>query len=311
MQAPGRREQGNAVAPKSLRDATFRPPRARLDQFPILRVLRERVLVFDGGIGTQIQSANLTLNDFRGLEGCNELLVETRPDVIQGIHERCFAAGADVVETNSFGASDAMAELGHEVPIFCTVTIETTGTRLVGSDIAAAVTTLEALPVDVSGLNCATGPDLMQESVRHGASDGGVSEAAGADNAATPATSEIASVCRQQAERRARARLRAPHRSGQSRSRRQRLPWADLLRRVLPRQSSSGLLRSPGRQRTRRRAARVRHRRAGVPAVRGPTACAGGDPRSGSDRAGARGARADRGGGRSGGVPGAAGCGRV
>ncbi|MFZ9336622.1 MAG: transposase [Burkholderiaceae bacterium] len=67
---------------------------------------------------------------------------------------------------------------------------------------------------------------------RHGASDGGVSEAAGADNAATPATSAIAAVCRQQAERGARARLRAPHRGGQSRSRRQRLPWADLLRRT-------------------------------------------------------------------------------
>ena len=241
-------------------------PRARLDQFPILRTLKNRVLVFDGGMGTQIQLANLTLDDFRGLEGCNELLVETRPDVIQGIHERYFAAGADVVETNSFGgqpyvlaefdighrsfelnkqaaevarraaakfstvarprfvagsmgpgtklvtlghigtqelfdaykvyakgliaggvdclnietcqdilqvklaiiaARDAMAELGREVPIFCTVTIETTGTMLVGSDIAAAVTTLEALPVDVIGLNCATGPDLMQESVRH------------------------------------------------------------------------------------------------------------------------------------------------
>ena len=67
---------------------------------------------------------------------------------------------------------------------------------------------------------------------RHGASDGGVSEAAGADNAATPAKSAIAAVCRQQAERGARARLRAPHRGGQSRSRRQRLPWADLLRRT-------------------------------------------------------------------------------
>jgi 5-methyltetrahydrofolate--homocysteine methyltransferase len=241
-------------------------PHARLEQFPILRVLRERVLVFDGGMGTQLQNANLTLDDFRGLEGCNELLVETRPDVVQGIHERYFAAGADVVETNTFGgmpyvlaefdlghrafelnklaaevarraaakyataqrprfvsgsmgpgtklvtlghiggdelfdaykvyakgliaggvdclnvetcqdllqvklaviaARDAMAELGREVPIFCTVTIETTGTMLVGSDIAAAVTTLEALPVDVVGLNCATGPDLMQESVRH------------------------------------------------------------------------------------------------------------------------------------------------
>jgi hypothetical protein len=67
---------------------------------------------------------------------------------------------------------------------------------------------------------------------RHGASVGGVSQAAGADNAATPATSAIAAVCRQQAERGARARLRAPHRGGQSRSRRQRLPWADLLRRT-------------------------------------------------------------------------------
>ena len=80
-------------------------PRARLDQFPILRVLRDRVLVFDGGMGTQIQSASLTLDDFRGLEGCNELLVETRPDVIQSIHERYFGAGADVVETNSFGGT--------------------------------------------------------------------------------------------------------------------------------------------------------------------------------------------------------------
>jgi len=240
-------------------------PRERLDQFPILRVLRERVLVFDGAMGTQIQSAALTLDDFAGLEGCNEILVETRPDVIGAIHERYFKAGADVVETDSFGGQpyvlaefgiahrafelnqmaaqvakkvadrfstaarprfvsgsmgpgtklvtlghigtqelfdaykvyakgliaggvdclnietcqdllqvklaiiasrDAMAELGREVPIFCTVTIETTGTMLVGSDIAAAVTTLEALPVDVIGLNCATGPDLMQESVR-------------------------------------------------------------------------------------------------------------------------------------------------
>ncbi|MEO6595564.1 MAG: methionine synthase, partial [Planctomycetota bacterium] len=241
-------------------------PHARLDQFPILRVLRERVLVFDGAMGTQIQNADLTLEDFANLEGCNEILVDTRPEVIAAIHARYFEAGADVVETNSFGglpyvlsefgiaerafelnemaavvarkvadehstkarprfvagsvgpgtklvtlghispnelfdaykiyckgliaggvdclnietcqdilqvklailaARDAMAELGREVPIFCTVTIETTGTMLVGSDIAAAVTTLEALPVDVIGLNCATGPDLMQESVRH------------------------------------------------------------------------------------------------------------------------------------------------
>ena len=240
-------------------------PNERIEQFPILRNLRERVLVFDGAMGTQIQSADLTLDDFKNLEGCNEILVETRPDVIEEIHARYFEAGADVVETNSFGGAtyvlaefgleartvelnemaarvarkaadrhstaarpcfvsgsmgpgtklvtlghistddlyesyrdyakgliaggvdclnietcqdilqvklavlasrDAMAELGREVPIFVTVTIETTGTMLVGSDIGAALTTLEALPVDVVGLNCATGPDLMQESVR-------------------------------------------------------------------------------------------------------------------------------------------------
>ncbi|GDY03714.1 5-methyltetrahydrofolate--homocysteine methyltransferase [Planctomycetota bacterium] len=241
-------------------------PRDRLEQFPILRRLRQRVLVFDGGMGTMLQLANLTLGDFKNLEGCNEILVETRPDVVGSIHDAYFAAGADVVETNSFGGQpyvlaefdighrafelnrmaavvakqsadrfstkewprfvagsmgpgtrlitlghisadelhaaykvfaagliaggadclnietcqdllqvklailasrDAMLEQGREIPIFCTVTVETTGTLLVGSDIAAALTTLEHLPVDVVGLNCATGPDLMQESVRH------------------------------------------------------------------------------------------------------------------------------------------------
>ncbi len=67
---------------------------------------------------------------------------------------------------------------------------------------------------------------------RHGAGGGGDSEAAGADNAATPATPAAATVCRQQAQCRARARLWVPHRGGRRRSRRQRLPWADLLRRV-------------------------------------------------------------------------------
>ena len=241
-------------------------PTERLDRFPILRALRDRVLVFDGGMGTQLQARNLQLSDFANLEGCNEILVETRPDVIEDIHSAYFAAGADVVETDTFGglpyvldefglgerafelnrmgaevarraadrfstpdrprfvsgsvgpgtklvtlghispdqlyeaykvyaagliaggidvlnietcqdllqvklailaARDAMKEAGREVPVFCTVTIETTGTMLVGSDISAALTTLEALPVDVVGLNCATGPDLMQESVRH------------------------------------------------------------------------------------------------------------------------------------------------
>ncbi|MGE3171497.1 MAG: methionine synthase [Planctomycetota bacterium] len=241
-------------------------PAERLERFPILRALRDRVLVFDGAMGTMIQRADLSLDDFRGLEGCNEILVETRPEVIEAIHSAYFEAGADVVETDTFGGQpyvlgefgiaersfelnrmgaevarraaekfatperpryvagsmgpgtrlvtlghisaddlydnyktfaagllaggvdclnietcqdilqvklailasrEAMVEQGREVPIFCTVTIETTGTMLVGSDIAAALTTLEHLPIDVVGLNCATGPDLMQESVRH------------------------------------------------------------------------------------------------------------------------------------------------
>lgn len=241
-------------------------PQQRLDRFPILRRLQQGVLLFDGAMGTMIQAANLSLDDFVGLEGCNEILVETRPEVIAGIHEAYYQAGADVVETDTFGglpfvlaefglgerafelnrmgaavargvadrlstrerprfvsgsvgpgtklvtlghvspdelyegykiycggliaggadclnietcqdllqvklavlaARDAMQEQGREVPIFCTVTIETTGTMLVGSDVMAALTVLESLPVDVVGLNCATGPDLMQESVRH------------------------------------------------------------------------------------------------------------------------------------------------
>jgi len=70
---------------------------------------------------------------------------------------------------------------------------------------------------------------------RHGAGGGGLGQVAGADNAATPATTATtatAAVRRQQAQRRARARLRVPHRGSRRRSRRQRLPWADLLRRV-------------------------------------------------------------------------------
>ena len=78
-------------------------PFERQDRFPILRTLRDRVLVFDGGMGTMIQRATLTLDDFHGKEGCNEILVRTRPDVIEDIHSAYFAAGADVVETNTFG----------------------------------------------------------------------------------------------------------------------------------------------------------------------------------------------------------------
>ena len=73
----------------------------------IRELLRERILVLDGAMGTMLQQANLTAADFGGpaLEGCNENLVLTRPDVVSGIHRKYFEAGSDIVETNSFGST--------------------------------------------------------------------------------------------------------------------------------------------------------------------------------------------------------------
>ncbi len=80
-----------------------------------LDTVAERVVIFDGGMGTQIQERGVTADDFGGehLEGCNELLVVTRPDVIQSVHAAYFEAGVDVVETNTFGAFGVpLAEYG-------------------------------------------------------------------------------------------------------------------------------------------------------------------------------------------------------
>src|SRR5580704_11049194 len=69
-----------------------------------LRLLRERVLIFDGAMGTQLMALDLAAADFggAGYHGCNEALVLTRPDIVRAIHESYLAAGADVVETDSF-----------------------------------------------------------------------------------------------------------------------------------------------------------------------------------------------------------------
>lgn len=215
-----------------------------------------------------LQAADLTLDDFLGLEGCNEILNDTRPDVLKEIHRAYFEAGADAVETNTFGCNlpnladydisdrirelaekgtrlarevademgpgrdgmgrfvlgsmgpgtklptlghapfailrDAYAEaamgmidggadailvetcqdllqvkaailgsqrametLGSRLPIITHVTVETTGTMLLGSEIGAALTALEPLGIDMIGLNCATGPAEMSEHLRH------------------------------------------------------------------------------------------------------------------------------------------------
>jgi 5-methyltetrahydrofolate--homocysteine methyltransferase len=79
--------------------------------------LNSRILLLDGAMGTMIQQANLTADDFGGddLDGCNELLVLTRPDVISGIHEAYLEAGSDIIETNTFGAT-AIVLAEYDIP---------------------------------------------------------------------------------------------------------------------------------------------------------------------------------------------------
>src|SRR5215471_16222222 len=71
----------------------------------LLDALKQRVVVADGAMGTMLQAADLSVDDFAGLEGCNEILNVTRPDVVRGVHAAYFAAGSDAVETNTFGAN--------------------------------------------------------------------------------------------------------------------------------------------------------------------------------------------------------------
>ncbi|KRD36577.1 methionine synthase [Oerskovia sp. Root918] len=228
--------------------------------------LRTRVVVADGAMGTMIQEQDPSLEDYQQLEGCNEILNVSRPDIIATVHDAYLEVGVDCVETNTFGAnwsnlSDydiedrirelaaagariareradafstpeqprwvlgsmgpgtklpslghttyanlrdtfaeqaaglleggvdailvetsqdllqakaavngsraAMAAEGRSVPVIVQVTVETTGTMLMGSEIGAALTTLQSLGVDAIGLNCATGPAEMSEHLRH------------------------------------------------------------------------------------------------------------------------------------------------
>ncbi|MBA3709259.1 MAG: methionine synthase, partial [Planctomycetes bacterium] len=86
--------------------------------------------------------------------GSDLILIETCQDILQ---TKCAV----------LAARQAMRELGREIPIQCQVTVETTGSMLAGTDIAGALTALEALPIDVIGMNCATGPDLMDTNIRY------------------------------------------------------------------------------------------------------------------------------------------------
>ena len=87
--------------------------------------MAERVVVFDGAAGSNLQLRDLNADDFGGpsLEGCNEMLVLTRPDVIADLHDSFFAVGVDVVETDTFGAFDVVLneyqipEKSHEINV--------------------------------------------------------------------------------------------------------------------------------------------------------------------------------------------------
>src|SRR5439155_13886148 len=86
-----------------------------LRQQALASALESRILVLDGAMGTMLQQRDLTAADFGGasLEGCNEYLVKTRPDVIDDIHRAYLKAGSDIIETNSFGGTAiVLAEYG-------------------------------------------------------------------------------------------------------------------------------------------------------------------------------------------------------
>lgn len=227
--------------------------------------LETRVVIADGAMGTMLQAANPSMEDFQGLEGCNEILNVSRPDIVKSVHREYLDVGVDAIETNTFGANFAnLAEygiqdrifelafagaviarqvadeysteakprfvlgslgpgtklptLGHttyqelksaylsasdglieggsdalliettqdllqakaavngaraaieksdrDIVLIVQVTVETTGTMLLGSEIGAALNALEPLDIDVIGLNCATGPAEMSEHLR-------------------------------------------------------------------------------------------------------------------------------------------------
>src|SRR5438045_4738400 len=90
-----------------------------------LETLKERIVVFDGAMGTNLQVQNLTLDDFGGLrfEGCNENLLITRPDAVENVHTAFLDVGCDVIETNSFNgttvdfAEYAMADQTYDMNV--------------------------------------------------------------------------------------------------------------------------------------------------------------------------------------------------
>ena len=86
-----------------------------------LQAVKERVVVYDGAMGTNIQKRNPTLDDYWGKENCNEILVLSRPDIIRDIHADFFRVGCDIVEIDTFGGTSIdlnefdLADRVHEI----------------------------------------------------------------------------------------------------------------------------------------------------------------------------------------------------
>ncbi|CAN2196251.1 MetH Methionine synthase I, cobalamin-binding domain [Candidatus Nanopelagicaceae bacterium] len=228
--------------------------------------LAHGTVIADGAMGTMLQAADPSLEDFQGHEGCNEILNVTRADLVRSVHDAYLAVGVDAIETNTFGANwanlaeygiedriyelafaggviarqaadaystpdkprfvlgslgpgtklpslghttyeklkqayytaskglvdsgsdalliettqdllqakaavngarQAITEAARDVMLIAQVTVETTGTMLLGSEIGAALNALEPLDIDLIGLNCATGPTEMSEHLRY------------------------------------------------------------------------------------------------------------------------------------------------
>lgn len=88
---------------------------SRIRAAALREALATRVVVADGAMGTMLQAQDPTLEDFENLEGCNEILNVTRPDIVRSVHEEYFAVGVDCVETNTFGANaSALGE--YDIP---------------------------------------------------------------------------------------------------------------------------------------------------------------------------------------------------
>jgi 5-methyltetrahydrofolate--homocysteine methyltransferase len=231
-----------------------------------LQLVNQRVVIYDGAMGTNIHKHKPTVDDYRGKENCSEVLNLSRPDIIRSVHAGFLEVGCDVIETNTFGgmsivlnefglgdrvkeinvaaaklakdiaaqfstkdkprfvagsigpgtkmpslghigyeemlnsyeehasalieggvdillietcfdllqakiatvaALDAMKKIGKRLPLQVQVTLTESGVMLLGTEISAALTALEPLDIDIIGLNCSTGPDLMNDAVRY------------------------------------------------------------------------------------------------------------------------------------------------